>query len=99
MIHDADDITCGEQDKGDAELDALLAAADAELLAAIRSRLDLESGLARIISAHLPELPALVCETCGRPLVRLTVRWLDTDTLSDYCPQSPTLFHTPGEEG
>ena len=88
MIHDADDITCGEQDE-----------------APQRIRPDEYTPQA---AAGANPCPACggdpyycehTCRTCGRPLVRLTVRWLDTDTLSDYCQQSPTLFHTPGEEG
>ena len=40
-----------------------------------------------------------VCEFCDRRLVRLTYRWLAGATLSDYCEQSPDMFHRPGTEG
>jgi hypothetical protein len=35
------------------------------------------------------------CEFCERRLVRVTIRWLTAATLSDYCEQSPTMFHRP----
>jgi len=37
----------------------------------------------------------LSCEFCDRRLVRVTVRWLAAATLSDYCEQSPAMFHSP----